>query len=257
MPTLRLDQDREIYYKLIDGAPSAPWIVFLHEGLGSVAMWRDFPQRLCGELGCRGLVYDRQGHGRSSPFSRPRTIDYLSEYALDELPRIVSALLPGEPHALVGHSDGGSIALIYAAGQPAHLTSLVAEAPHVFVEEATLAGIRAATEAFNAGRLRGLALYHGDKTEAMFRAWSDTWLDAGFHDLNMERLLPRIRCPVLVVQGVDDQYGTVAQVDAIVAQAPRAEEAMLEGCGHAPHQEQPALVLALVAEFLRRNSTSA
>ena len=164
---------------------------------------------------------------------------------------MLAALLPGQDHFLVGHSDGGSIALIYAAQQPPRLRGLITEAAHVFVEDVTLDGIRMADAAFGEGKLRALAKYHGDKTAGIFKAWSDTWLSYGFQFWNIEYLLPSIECPALVVQGTEDQYGSAAQVDAIVAQALNAMPAMVEQCGHTPHQEQPQALLALMDGFLR------
>ena len=251
MPILNLSAENDIYYELIDGDPAKPWLVFLHEGLGCCAMWKDFPLQLCQATGCRGLLYDRLGYGLSSPLAARRQIHYLHDYALCELPQVLAAVLPGQDHFLVGHSDGGSIALIYAAQQPPRLRGIITEAAHVFVESMTLDGIRTADAAFGAGKLRALAKYHGEKTPAIFMAWADTWLSYGFQFWNIEYLLPSVECPALVVQGTADQYGSAAQVDAIVAQALNAMPAMVEQCGHTPHQEQPPALLALMEGFLR------
>lgn len=251
MPLLNLGTDDEIHYELIEGDPALPWLVFLHEGLGSCAMWKDFPARLCQVTGCRGLLYDRLGYGNSSPLRERRRIHYLHDYALRELPAVLHQLIGDQEHFLVGHSDGGSIALIYAAQQPARLRGVVTEAAHVFVEAMTLDGIRAADAAFGAGKLRALGKYHGDKTATIFKAWSETWLSYGFQFWNIEYLLPSIECAALIVQGSEDQYGSAAQVDAIVAQALNAVPAMIEQCGHAPHHEQPDALLALMEGFLR------
>lgn len=252
MPMLTLGPAHHLYYERIDGAPGLPTLVFLHEGLGSTAMWKDFPQRLCQATGCPGLVYDRLGYGHSSPLTAPRSVHYLHHYALTELPQVLTALLPGQPYFLIGHSDGGSIALLHAAEQPVDLQGIVTEAAHVLVEDVTLAGIEAANAAFAAGKLHGLAKYHGDKTEGIFKAWADTWLSSGFRHWNIEYLLPSIACPALVLQGIDDQYGTLAQVDAIVSKALNAQAAMVAQCGHAPHHEQKELVLQHMQAFLAR-----
>lgn len=241
-----------IHYEYIDGPPGRPCLVFLHEGLGCVAMWRDFPALLCQATACAGLVYDRQGYGASSPLTARRGIHYLHDYALQELPLVLAHVLaPGTDYFLIGHSDGGSIALIHAAGQPPRLRGIVTEAAHVFVEPQTLAGIRAADAAYDAGKLRGLQKYHGEQTQTIFKAWSETWQAPGFHAWNIEYLLPSIYCPVLVVQGSDDQYGSPAQVEAITGQALNATPVLVENCGHAPHQEQPQALLALMANFLQ------
>ncbi len=250
MPILTLRPHHELYYELIAGDPARPVLVFLHEGLGCCAMWKDFPARLCQATGCPGLLYDRLGHGLSSPLRAPRRLHYVHDCALHELPEVLERLIPQQDHIVIGHSDGGSIALIHAAQQPARLRGVVIEAAHVFVEALTLAGIRTANAAFDAGKLRVLAKYHGDKTQTLFKAWADTWLSHGFGYWNIEYLLPSIACPALVMQGSADQYGTAAQVDAIVAQALRAVPAIIEQCGHTPHQEQPQAVLELMRVFL-------
>lgn len=250
MAILELGYNQHLYYDMIAGDLKRPHLVFLHEGLGCTAMWQEFPRLLCAKTGCPGLVYDRPGYGRSSPSAAPRTIHYLHHDALTGLSRVISRLIPGTPYFLVGHSDGGSIALIHASEKPAHLQGIITEAAHVFVEEETLAGIRATTAAFAAGKLQGLFSYHGEKTEAVFRAWSDTWLSDFFRHWNIEYLLPSIECPILAVQGAEDQYGTVAQVNTIDAQAPEAVKAMIEDCGHVPHKERGDVVLQLMAEFL-------
>ncbi|WP_317203555.1 alpha/beta hydrolase [Janthinobacterium sp.] len=251
MAFIEVGEGGPLYYETIDGDAALPCLVFLHEGLGSVAMWKDFPALLCRATGCPGLVYDRLGYGRSAPLAARRDSRYLHDYALRELPRVLARLLPGRAHALVGHSDGGSIALIYAAQRPALLRAIVTEAAHVFVEQQTLDGVRQAEAAFEAGKLEGLRRYHGDKTTALFQAWSRTWLAPGFRSWSIEPLLASIACPALIVQGREDQYGSEAQVDAIVARAARARKAMLEHCGHAPHQEMAQPTLALMAAFLR------
>lgn len=249
---LQLDKTTEIYYELIGGEQGKPCLVFLHEGLGCAGMWKDFPAQLCRQTGCPGLVYDRSGYGKSSPLSAPRTIHYLHRYALEELPQVLERLIPATDYVVIGHSDGGSIALIHAAEKPARLLGTMTEAAHVFVEQETLVGVEAAVAAFNQGKLRDLARYHAEKTESIFWAWANTWRTAWFAHWNIAYLLPSIACPVLAIQGTEDQYGTPAQVDAIVTRALHAEKAWIGNCGHTPHQEQPQAVLAHMRSFVQR-----
>jgi pimeloyl-ACP methyl ester carboxylesterase len=226
-----------------------PVIVFLHDALGSIGQWKDFPDRLCALAQLRGLVFDRQGHGGSPPLTAPRTVDYLREQGEEWLPELLAAAGIECP-ILFGHSDGGSIALHYAA--VAAPVALVAEAAHVFIEEITLQGIRdfggrwASTDV-----AQRLARHHGDKTEAIYRAWHDTWLSGPFRDFDMTAVLGRITCPSLIIQGSDDPYGSPAQVEAIVRGigAP-ARPWILPGRGHAPHLEAKAEVAQRVADLL-------
>lgn len=233
------------------GADGPPVLVFLHEGLGSIAQWRDFPAALCRAVGLPGLIYDRWGFGGSDPLELPRPRDYLDREAERVLPQVLDACAVNRP-VLVGHSDGGSIALLYAAAFPARPLACITEAAHVFVEPATLTGIRAAAAAWRTGDLPArLARYHGDKTEAVFRGWTETWLRADFRDWNIEARLPAITCPLLVIQGQDDEYGSRAQVEAIVGHSGGPAEAVLvPACGHSPHHQQPAAVLAAMARFI-------
>ncbi|MFO1072126.1 MAG: alpha/beta fold hydrolase [Geminicoccaceae bacterium] len=233
-------------------APSRhPPLLFLHEGLGSIAQWKDFPSALCARLGCEGIVFDRLGHGRSDPAVLPRTPTYLHEAAGTVLPALLDALAVPRA-ALLGHSDGGSIALLFAAVAPERTAALVTEAAHVMVEEITLAGIRAAGAAYATTDLpRRLARYHGEKTEALFYAWRDTWLSPAFRGWNIEAALPAIRAPLLVIQGEADEYGSPAQVEAIArGTGGPVERLLIPGCGHNPHQEARMLVLERAAAFL-------
>jgi pimeloyl-ACP methyl ester carboxylesterase len=225
-------------------------LVFLHEGLGSIDLWRDFPDALAGRTGRAALVYSRYGYGRSDPLAGPRGPDYLEREALETLPEIL-ALRGIERPVLVGHSDGATIALIYAAAHPDAVGALLLEAPHVFVEDVTIKGIEVARAAFAAGRVRErLAPYHTD-VDATFRGWADAWTDPRFRTLDLTPSLPAIRCPVLVIQGEQDQYGTAAQVEAIRRGViGRVETRLLPECGHAPHVEQRGIVLEAMARFL-------
>lgn len=247
---------RELAYERLrpEGASGAPPIVFLHEGLGSISLWRDFPQVLCKRAGREGIVYDRWGYGGSEPLDRPRDLRYLHDEALIFLPAVLDAL-GVERAALFGHSDGGSIALLFAAHVPERAAAIVTEAAHVFVEEVTLAGIRDAVHAYETTDLpRRLARHHGEKTDSVFRAWAETWLSPPFRAWNIEAELKRVACPALIVQGEEDEYGTPAQVEAIArgVKGP-AQTALLPGCAHVPHQQAREAVLSLTAAFLARH----
>jgi pimeloyl-ACP methyl ester carboxylesterase len=233
-------------------APSTgPVLVFLHDSLGCVDTWRDFPEELAGRVRLNAVNYDRQGYGRSSAFgTTSRTPEYLEEQAT-----VLFALLDAlgiETVVLFGHSDGGSIALIAAGVQPQRVAAVVTEGAHVFVEDVTLAGVRAAREAFATTDLpERLARYHGEKVQGVAAAWIETWLAPAFRTWSIERYLPAIVCPVLAIQGQDDEYGTMAQVRAIVDGA-RAESLVIPGVGHTPHRDARDGVLAAAAEFITR-----
>lgn len=251
MPYLEIGENISIRYRKIEGAIDAPYLVFLHEGLGCIEMWKDFPQRLCKKTGFPGLLYDRCGYGKSSPSTKKRDIHYLHEQALVELPAVLQGVIPGKPHILIGHSDGATIALIHASEPPALLKGVIAEAAHVFVERVTLAGVEQAEKNYNLNGAGRLMKYHGEKTDAVLKAWSETWLAEWFRNWNIEKLLPRIVCPLMVLQGREDQYGTEAQVEAIISQVSGPVfSSMPEGCGHAPHLEKPELVIEIMAGFV-------
>lgn len=235
-------------------AAGAPTLVFLHEGLGCVSLWRDFPARLAARTGLPGFVYSRLGYGRSDPGRRPLPLDYHTPEATDVLPKVLAAAAIARP-ILVGHSDGGTIALLNAA---AHLApeplAAVTLAAHVFNEDITIAGIEQARLAFETTDLPArLARHHGENTEGAFRGWCDAWLSPPFRDWNVEACLPAITCPLLVIQGEADIYGSPRQVAAICAGAGgTAEPALLTGLGHAPHLEDPGRVIGAIAGFLAR-----
>lgn len=251
MRILQLSDGNEIAYQLVRGEPGKPHLVFLHEGLGCAGMWKDFPDNLCRDTGCPGLIYDRLGYGRSSASAKSRTVHYMHEYALRELPEVIDRLIPDGPYFLIGHSDGGSIGLIHGAERPQRLLGLITEAAHVFVEPETLRGIAAKAEDYQAGMLQGLRKYHGEKTQRVIESWYETWLSDWFGAWNIEYLLPSIECPCLVIQGADDQYGTLAQVNAIVAKTSgHSQMETLIGCGHTPHRELTGEVLCLMADFI-------
>lgn len=229
----------------------SPTLVFLHDSLGCVETWRDFPQRLADRAGLDALIYDRRGYGQSSPLGEEvRTTRYLHGEA-EVLLRLLDTLAI-ERVALFGHSDGGSIALLAAAQRPGAVCGVVTEGAHVFVEEVTLAGIREAGEALASTNLRErLTRYHGAKTDLMTAAWIDTWLSPEFRAWNIESCLPRIVCPVLAIQGEEDEYGTPAQVKAIIrGVSGPTRSLMLPGIGHTPHRDAAEAVLDASAEFL-------
>ncbi|MFN3295090.1 alpha/beta fold hydrolase [Caldimonas sp.] len=235
-----------------------PLLVFLHEGLGSVAMWKEFPRALCEAAGCRGLVLSRWGYGQSSPRAGHERwpVDFMHHQARDFLPRFFEALdldTAADPPWFYGHSDGGSIALIHAASRPDHVAGLIVAAPHTFVEDLTIASIEKAKDGYVTTDLRSkLARYHADPDSA-FWGWNDVWLDPAFRRFDIRPLLNAIRCPVLAVQGRDDEYGTMAQIEAIALAVPQAELLKLDDCGHSPHRDQPAALMRQVSEFLRRH----
>lgn len=236
--------------------PNRPVLVMLHEGLGCVALWRDFPERLAARTGCRTVVWSRAGYGASDPYGHPRRPDYMHVEAQEALPAFLAALEIERPF-LVGHSDGASIALIYAGSFPDRPAGVIAMAPHEFVEKETLAGIRNAREIWATTDMRQkLARYHRDP-ERVFHDWNDTWLSPAFRGWNIEEYLPAIRCPVMALQGHEDEYATMRQIDAIAEQVPGGAELLkLRACGHSPHRDQPEAVSSALAEFIQRVSGS-
>jgi pimeloyl-ACP methyl ester carboxylesterase len=234
----------------IDTGCAGPQFVFLHEGLGSVALWRDFPQHVLAATGGSALVYSRLGYGRSQALSRPRTPDYMHAEALVTLPRVLDRFAIAAP-ILVGHSDGASIALIHAGEAERAVRAVIALAPHVFVESLSLASIAAAADAYRETDLRSrLSRYH-EHVESAFRGWNDIWLTPAFRTWNIVPSVARITCPLLLIQGRDDEYGTLAQLDAIEeAAGMRVERLELARCGHSPHRDQPSATLEAIARFV-------
>jgi pimeloyl-ACP methyl ester carboxylesterase len=228
-------------------AGEEPALVFLHEGLGSVGLWREFPARLAAQTGRRGLVYSRAGHGFSDVPAVPRTPRFMHDEALDVLPGVLAAAGVREP-VLVGHSDGASIALIHAASHP--VRALVLLAPHVFVEDLSVASIAEARDAFETTDLRERMGRHHRDAEATFRLWNDIWLAPEFRDWNIEDVLPHITAPVLLIQGEHDQYGTLAQVEAVRDGVAGPAELVVLDARHAPHLEAPEETLAAAARFV-------
>ena len=236
----------------IDSATAQnPSIVFLHEGLGSVSLWRDFPSRVAAATDCPAIVYSRKGYGNSEVVREARNVRYMHEEALDVLPEFLHKVGIERP-ILLGHSDGASIALIYA-GAYGKARALILLAPHVFVEPLTVAGIAEARErAKTSDLIEKLARHHKDSISA-FRGWNDIWLHPEFLNWNIEEYLPRIDCPVLAIQGSDDEYGTLRQLQAIERQVHGPfEQVILNRCSHSPHRDQPDQVLAAITRFVAK-----
>ncbi len=233
-------------------ASAGPTLVFLHEGLGSIGQWRHFPAELCARVGLPGLVYERWGYGQSAALTGPRPDDYLEQEARVTLPEVLTVCGIDQPAILFGHSDGASIALLFAAAYPERTRAVISEAAHVFVEEVCLAGIRLAVATYARGELReGLQRYHGANTDSMFRGWSDAWLRLARRHWDVTAELMRILCPLLIIQGADDEYATRAQVDTL-AQGVRSptQELWLANCAHSPHHQARELVLDAAALFI-------
>ena len=235
----------------------APLIVFLHEGLGSLSAWREFPRRLCKAAGCRGLVYSRPGYGRSTPRAVDETWgpDFMHRQALELLPALLRALdidAERDPPWLFGHSDGASIALIYAAARPRAVRGLILLAPHIMVEDLSITSIEGARVRYLSSDLRERLARHHDDPDSAFWGWNDIWLHPAFRQWSIEAELDRIECPLLALQGIDDEYGTLEQVRGIARHLPGAEVIELADCGHAPQRDQPDAVIAASTRFFRR-----
>jgi len=227
-------------------------LVFLHEGLGSISAWRDFPSKLAQATGAGALVYSRAGYGRSSPIVPPRPLDYMQHEGRVVLPELLRAAGISDA-ILVGHSDGGSIALVCAGtgGAGGRVRALILEAAHVFCEDLSVASITAAREAFLQGDLRARLARHHTDVDGAFWGWNRAWLDPGFRRWKLESFLPDVTIPTLIVQGTDDPYGTLSQVDAIErgVRGP-VERWIVPGAGHAPHRDREAETLARMAAFV-------
>ncbi len=236
-------------------ASTAPVVVFLHEGLGSVSMWRDFPASLCNEHGFKGLVFSRYGYGQSTPKPAGEhwAPDFMHQQAFDVLPMLLKHLHIERPW-LFGHSDGGSIALLYASKlKPA---GIVVVAPHIVVEEVSITSIKKAREAYACTDLRTrLARHHADPDSA-FRGWNDVWLSPAFRAWNIEAQLDAITCPVLAVQGEDDEYGTLEQIRGIARQVPHTEALVIPHCAHSPHRDQPETLSRAAGRFIHHHHIS-
>ena len=225
-------------------------ILFLHEALGSIGQWKNFPQKICDLLELEGIVYERRGHGLSSPLASERGTNYLHHYALTELPEFLETIGETRKILLVGHSDGGTIALLFGAQYPNRIAGTVTMAAHVINEPETVAGIDPAVKAWQAGKLDGLKKYHGDKTQALFYAWADIWRNPEFHSWDITKEIAFPNGNGLFIQGADDQYGTEKQITLIASNFKGKSKAeILENCGHHPHLEQSEAVSRLIKDW--------
>jgi pimeloyl-ACP methyl ester carboxylesterase len=228
-----------------------PVLVLLHEGLGSVAMWRNFPRDLAHATNCNAIAYSRYGYGNSDPIAEPRSVRYMHDEALLALPELLDRLAVERP-ILVGHSDGASIAIIHAGASKRDVAGVVLMAPHVLVEDISIQSIAAAKVGYEETDLRAkLARYHAD-VDSAFRGWNDVWLHPDFRRWNIEEYLAGIACPVLAIQGEDDEYGTMDQVRRIERKVPDVDLLELADCRHSPHKDQPAAVIGAVTRFVDR-----
>ena len=232
-----------------------PTLVFLHEGLGCIEMWRDFPETLCKAVGCFGLVYDRKGYGQSEKFDGPWPVDYLQTESLVYLPALLNECNIDNA-VLIGHSDGGTIALITAAAHGNIVKGIITEAAHFFVEQITIEGIHRAVKAFETTALKEkLFRYHKENTETIFYRWADRWLSTEFRNWNIREDLPKVTCPALVLQGEDDEYGTRAQIDGIAGQVHGPVRIkLIPDCGHIPHFQAKDAVLTEMMRFIKEIS---
>ena len=236
-------------FALLD--PEKMTIIFLHDSLGCIELWRNFPEEIAFKTGCNTIAYDRQGYGKSDPFTiKKRELNYLEKEA-HVLGKILETT-PSKDIILFGHSDGGSIALLTAAMFPEKITAIITEGAHVFVEQETLNGIKAAKTAYKETSLKEkLSRYHEDKTDAVFRLWTETWLSEKFKLWNIEQYLPKIKCPSLIIQGEQDEYGTIDQVNSIVKNTSgKSISLILPRTGHTPHKENPTVVIKNVLSFI-------
>jgi pimeloyl-ACP methyl ester carboxylesterase len=247
------------YQWLAPGRTDAPLIVFLHEGLGSLAMWKDFPQRLCEAAGCRGLVYSRPGYGRSTARAAEEAwgLDFMHRQAHEVLPALLKALgvdTTRQPPWLFGHSDGGSITLLYAARFVGQIAGAIVLAPHILVEDLSVDSIEKARTAYLDTDLRQrLAKYHQDPDSA-FWGWNDIWLHPPFKEWSIETEIETIRCPLLAVQGLDDEYGTLEQIHGIARRVPQTTLLELGNCGHSPHRDQAERLIATACAFITQQT---
>jgi pimeloyl-ACP methyl ester carboxylesterase len=242
-----------LYVRLIENDEDRPTIVFLHDSLGCVALWRDFPYKLAEAAGCNLLVYDRKGYGQSEPLQGVHRSNRYLEHEADTLNALLLQLNITSA-ILFGHSDGGSIALIAAAKYPLGIVAVISEAAHIFVEQETVDGLRAAVKSYRETILKSrLAKYHGEKTDAVFHAWTDTWLSEEYSTWNIEHFLPNIICPTLIIQGENDEYGTMKQVQGIADGVKGPTEIfILPGTGHTPHKEAPSETTGKVLQFIKK-----
>jgi pimeloyl-ACP methyl ester carboxylesterase len=233
-------------YPAIGGAHT---IVMLHEGLGSISMWKDFPRQIVQKTHCGALVYSRYGHGKSERLAEKRPAEFMHQEARVVLPGLLAQFEIERP-VLLGHSDGGSIAILHAASSPAKVRAMVLMAPHVFVEDLTVESIAKIGNLYRTSELPAKLARHHHHADEMFWGWNEVWLDSDFRNWNIEDQLDAIRCPVLLIQGKEDEYGTLAQVAAIQRRVQQTKTLVLSNCGHSPHRDQPTATLEAIAEFV-------
>jgi pimeloyl-ACP methyl ester carboxylesterase len=246
-----------IEYQWVGSADAnRPLIVFLHEGLGSVSMWKDFPQQLCAAANCLGLVYSRPGYGQSTPRSNEETWqpDFMHRQAFEVLPALLKALdvdTEKDKPWLFGHSDGGSIALLFAARYPTNILGAIVVAPHIFVEDVSISSIEVAKTAYQTTELRSKLRRHHADADSAFWGWNDIWLNPAFRHWNLTQAIKTITCPLLAVQGLDDEYGTLEQIHGIKRVLPATQLLELANCGHSPHRDQPDALIETCVSFVR------
>jgi pimeloyl-ACP methyl ester carboxylesterase len=242
---------KNLFIKFNNSFKNKPTIVFLHDSLGSVQLWRDFPEKLAEATQCNFLIYDRLGYGKSFPMTTHKRENNYMELEADLLNDLFSELNINDA-ILFGHSDGGTIALITASKYSEKVKALICEAGHIFVEDVTVQGVKDALNAYRTTNLQErLQKYHGDKVDTIVKAWTEIWLSDQFRTWNIEPLLKNIACPLLFVQGENDEYGSLDQVDKTVTQVSgNSEKFIIPNVGHTPHKETPEIVLNKATEFV-------
>jgi pimeloyl-ACP methyl ester carboxylesterase len=249
MPFVEIDGVK-LETAVLPGDPGKPWLVFLHEGLGCISLWKEFPEKLARRTGCRALVYSRRGYGRSDALAGRREPGFMHDEALDILPKLLAHFSIERP-LLVGHSDGASIAIIYAARHANNVAGLALMAPHVFVEAISQQSIARITEVYERDDLRKRLARHHAHVDDAFLGWARIWLDPRFRTWSLGAECQALAAPMLLIQGEDDEYGTLAQIDAIAEAAPvPVTRLVLPKCGHAPHREQEGAVLDAMTRFV-------
>jgi pimeloyl-ACP methyl ester carboxylesterase len=249
---------KNIYCKIADEhllERDVPVIVFLHEGLGTSEQWKDFPSEIAASFNMPVVMYDRYGYGKSEEIQGQRTMNYMEDEARLFLPEILKELgISNKKLILLGHSDGGSIAAFFATFFPQNVLAAIIEAPHFFIEDISVQGITAAVHAYEHGSLKKkLEKYHGSKTESMFRSWTGILLTEHMRSWNTEHILSGIQCPVLAIQGTDDDFGTLKQIETIRTHARgEVELLVIEGCGHIPHHQARDIVAKAACDFLEK-----
>lgn len=243
---------QEIYYELYQKSEEAEYLVFLHEGLGSVAQWKNFPKEFFESTSLNVLVYDRSGYGKSAAVPQNYPSDYVRYEAHTILPQLLEQLNIKTCH-LFGHSDGATMALLFAAYHPQKCLSVISEAAHVIIEDMSVEGIRKIRALYQDKIQKPLQKYHGNKTDWVFYHWADTWINPAFKTWNMNQELSQIQCPVLAIQGEDDEYGSPKQLEIIKELSP-AEIHLLPNCGHIPHFQKPNELMDLALNFFKKSN---